>query len=174
MKTEKIRSLIRDVPDFPKKGIVFKDINPLLAHPQGFPTVIEKMASIYEKNKIDSVVGIEARGFIFAAGIANILSTGFVAIRKPGKLPLATQKVTYKLEYGNDTLEIQNEALCKGQRILIVDDVLATGGTMGAAIDLVRIFEVDIIGVSCLIELEFLKGREKFDSNIETSSIIKY
>tara|TARA_B100000579_G_C22404202_1_gene653242 strand:+ start:39 stop:563 length:525 start_codon:yes stop_codon:yes gene_type:complete len=174
MNIEEIKSLIRDVPDFPKKGVIFKDINPLLAHPLGFRTAIEKMASIYENGKIDTVVGIEARGFIFAAGIANILSAGFVSIRKPGKLPLATQSVTYKLEYGNDTLQIQDEAIYKGQKILIVDDVLATGGTMGAAIDLVRICEADIIGVSCFIELEFLKGRGKFDSNIETSSIIKY
>jgi adenine phosphoribosyltransferase len=174
MNIEQIKSLIKDVPDFPKKGVVFKDINPLLAHPQGFRTAIEKMANIYEHSEIDIVVGIEARGFIFSAGIANILSAGFVSIRKPGKLPLVTQSVTYKLEYGNDTLEIQDEAISKGQRVLIVDDVLATGGTMGAAIDLVRICEADIIGVSCFIELEFLKGRKKFDSKIETSSIIKY
>ena len=174
MDVENIKSLIRDVPDYPKTGITFKDINPVLADPDGFNTVIREMAGFYEESKIDSVVGIEARGFIFAAGIATILSVGVIPIRKPGKLPLLTKSVTYELEYGSDTLEIQQDAISNGQRVLIVDDVLATGGTLCASIDLLRMCKADIVGVSCFVELKFLKGREKIDKNILTSALIHY
>tara|TARA_B100001250_G_scaffold100221_1_gene84294 strand:- start:10339 stop:10863 length:525 start_codon:yes stop_codon:yes gene_type:complete len=174
MNLENLRSLVRDVPDYPKVGVVFKDINPLLADPDGFDTAISGMARPYLDSMIDSVVGIEARGFIFAAGIATILSAGVIPVRKPGKLPLSTKSVKYALEYGTDTLEIQTDAITEGQRVIIVDDVLATGGTMSASIELVRMCGADIVGVCCFIELDFLKGREKFDRNIVTSSLINY
>ena len=174
MDIEKLKLLIRDVADYPKEGVVFKDINPVLADPDGFETAIHGMARHYENSKIDSVVGIEARGFIFAAGIAMVLSAGVIPVRKPGKLPLSTKSVRYELEYGDDALEIQDGAVSIGERVIIVDDVLATGGTMRASIDLLRMCEADIIGVCCFIELDFLKGREKFDRNIVTSSLINY
>ena len=156
----------------PRQELLLK-ISTCFADPDGFNTIFAKWL-VFTRHKIDSVVGIEARGFIFAAGIATILSVGVIPIRKPGKLPLLTKSVTYELEYGSDTLEIQEDAISNGQRVLIVDDVLATGGTLCASIDLLRMCKADIVGVSCFVELKFLKGREKIDKNILTSALIHY
>jgi len=156
-----LKAKIRHVPDFPKPGILFYDITPLLCDPQGFRDTIDAMAAPYMGEDIDQVVGIESRGFILGAAVAATLGCGFVPIRKPGKLPAATHKESYNLEYGTDTLEIHQDACGNNPRILVVDDVLATGGTARAAIDLVKKAGGKIIGVAFLIELDFLKGRDK-------------
>ncbi len=157
----KLESYIRNIPDFPKPGIQFKDITPLLADSKAFQTAIEKMAEPFTDKGITKVVGIEARGFLFAAPIAVHLNAGVVPLRKPGKLPYKTVQHTYDLEYGTDTIEIHEDAVSKGERILLVDDLLATGGTIGAACSLLEKLGGDIVGISFLIELAFLKGREK-------------
>jgi adenine phosphoribosyltransferase len=156
-----LKAKIRHVPDFPKPGILFYDITTLLSDPQGFRDTIDAMAAPYMGEDIDQVVGIESRGFILGAAIAATLGCGFVPIRKPGKLPAATHKESYNLEYGTDSLEIHQDAFGHDPRILIVDDVLATGGTARAAIDLVKKAGGKIIGAAFLIELDFLKGRDK-------------
>ena len=156
-----LKAKIRHVPDFPKPGILFYDITTLLCDPQGFRDTIDAMAAPYMGEDIDQVVGIESRGFILGAAVAATLGCGFVPIRKPGKLPAATHKESYNLEYGTDTLEIHQDACGNNQRLLIVDDVLATGGTARAAIDLVKKAGGKIIGAAFLIELDFLKGRDK-------------
>ncbi|MCG3180995.1 MAG: Adenine phosphoribosyltransferase [Phycisphaerae bacterium] len=166
-----LESMIRDVPDFPKKGIIFKDITPLLATPQGLAGATEAMAAPFLDRQIDLVVGIESRGFIFGTTVAMALGAGFVPIRKPGKLPAATASASYDLEYGSDSIEIHADAVRKGQRVLMLDDLLATGGTMQAACGLVEKLGGRIVGVSFLIELAFLDGRKKL-ANHDVHSVI--
>ena len=153
-------ALIRDIPDFPSEGIVFKDITPLLDDPEGFGAAIEALAAPYE-GRVDRVIGIEARGFILAAPIALRLGAGFVPVRKAGKLPAATIEQAYALEYGTATIEMHADALAEGDRVLVVDDVLATGGTAEAAVALVTRSGATVAGLSFLIELDFLDGRTK-------------
>jgi adenine phosphoribosyltransferase len=152
---------IRNIPDFPKPGIQFKDITPLLLSPQAFEAAVTKMAEPFKDKKITRVVGVEARGFLFAAPIALILGAGLIPIRKPGKLPYKTQRFTYDLEYGSDTIEIHEDSIKPGDSVLVVDDLLATGGTVKAACGLIGQLGGNIAGISFLIELTFLNGREK-------------
>ncbi len=156
-----LKSLIREVPDFPKPGILFYDITTLLKDPGGLRAVIDGLSGKYLNEKIDTVIGIEARGFIFAPAVAYALNAGFVPVRKPGKLPAATERIEYKLEYGTDSLEIHLDAVRPGQKILIVDDVLATGGTAHAVVDLVRNLGGVVVGLGFVLELDFLSGRER-------------
>ncbi len=156
-----LRSLIRDVPDFPKPGILFRDITPMLGHPAGLSLAVEMLTQPYRDKHVDIVVGAESRGFIFGTAVARNLSAGFVPIRKPGKLPAKKIGLTYELEYGTDRLEIHADAIRKGQRVLMIDDLLATGGTMRACCELVEQLGGDIAGVAFLIELGGLGGREK-------------
>jgi adenine phosphoribosyltransferase len=158
---ERLRSLIRDVPDFPKEGIVFKDITPLLADEVGFSTVIDMIVVHFGRGNVDKVVGIEARGFILASPVAYHFGAGFVPVRKVDKLPWKTESQEYELEYGTETLQIHVDAFQPGERVLIVDDVLATGGTAKATADLVQRLGGKVIGIACLIELSFLKGRDQ-------------
>jgi len=156
-----LKNFIRDVPDFPKPGIVFKDITTLLKNTEAFKESVCQLCQPYRKQKIDQVVGIESRGFIFGGAMAMELDAGFVPMRKPGKLPAETEKEAYALEYGTDAIEIHRDAIHAGDRILIVDDLLATGGTAAASIRLVEKLQGSVIGVAFLIELCFLNGREK-------------
>lgn len=159
---EELKKYIRDVPDFPKEGIVFKDITPLLDDAEQFQKMVNIFRDRYEDMNIDAVVGIEARGFIFGAALAYALKAGLVIVRKPGKLPWKIFRKTYSLEYGTDTLEIHQDAIKPGQRVLMMDDVLATGGTLSAAVDLVESnFDAEIVEIAFLIELDFLNGRQK-------------
>lgn len=164
---------IRDVPGFPKPGIVFKDITPLLADPGSLALAVEMLAQPFRGRHVDLVVGAESRGFIFGTAVAQALSAGFVPIRKPSKLPCETRKVTYQLEYGTDSLEIHLDAVKPGQRVVMVDDLLATGGTMVACCDLVKSLGGDILGIAVLIELAFLKGRDKLKS-YPVHSVVSY
>jgi adenine phosphoribosyltransferase len=159
--TSLINERIRDVVDYPKPGIVFKDITPLLADHTAFAAVVDAVVAHHGRGTIDKVVGIEARGFILAAPIAYHFGAGFVPVRKKGKLPAATFEESYELEYGTETIEVHQDAFAPGERVLIVDDVLATGGTARAAAELVRRAGGEIVGLSVLMELTFLKGREK-------------
>ena len=168
-----LQRLIRDVPDFPKPGIVFKDITPLLADPAGLAMAVEVMANPFRKDRVDLVIGAESRGFIFGTAIAQSLSCGFVPIRKPGKLPRETHRAEYELEYGSDVLEMHADAIQPGQRVLMVDDLLATGGTMAACIDMVRRTGATIAAATFLIELEFLEGRRRL-GGVEIHSAIRY
>src|SRR5438309_5827972 len=168
-----LRRLIRDIPDFPKPGIMFRDITPLLANPPGLALAVELMANPFRGKNIDLVVGAESRGFIFGTAVACCLSAGFVIVRKPGKLPHQRISMTYDLEYGKDTLEMHADAIVKGQRVLIVDDLLATGGTMTACRDLVLKLGGEVAGLAVLIELSGLGGREKL-APIPVHSVIKY
>jgi len=152
---------IRDVPDFPSPGILFRDITPLLASPEAFGAAVRKMAEPFEARAPGKVLGIEARGFMFGAALARELQLGFVPVRKPGKLPRATERVSYGLEYGSDSLEIHTDALSRGEKVLIADDVLATGGTAAAAAELVDRLGAEVVGISFFIELQMLKGRAK-------------
>jgi adenine phosphoribosyltransferase len=156
-----INGRIRDVPDYPKPGIVFKDITPLLADHTAFAAVVDAVVAYYGRGTIDKVVGIEARGFILAAPVAYHFGAGFVPVRKKGKLPSATYAEKYELEYGSETIEVHQDAFAPGEQVLIVDDVLATGGTARATADLVRRTGAEVAGVAVLLELGFLKGREK-------------
>lgn len=168
-----LKSRIRDIPDFPKPGIVFKDITTLLQDFDAFQLSINMLAKQHQNNKIDKVAGIEARGFVFGAAVAYAMNTGFIIIRKPGKLPYQTVKQTYELEYGTDEIEIHEDAIKSGERILLIDDLLATGGTMAAAAELINKVGGEIVGISFVIELTFLHGREKLkDYNIH--SLIEY
>ena len=157
----KLRSIIRDVPDFPKPGILFKDITPILSDPEVLRETVEALARPFRAEGISQVLGIESRGFIFAPLLAVALGTGFVPARKPGKLPWETVQERYALEYGNDALEIHRDALKPGERILVVDDLLATGGTASAAARLVEKLGGKVVGAAFVIELEFLGGRLK-------------
>ena len=161
MELDAIKSLIRDVPDFPQEGIVFKDITPVLADPIAFSTLIDLIVVHFGRGNIDKVVGIEARGFIIASPVAYHFGAGFVPVRKQGKLPSETVAEQYALEYGTATLEIHRDAVQAGERVLIVDDVLATGGTAKATASLVEQIGGRVYGIACLIELDFLKGREQ-------------
>jgi adenine phosphoribosyltransferase len=171
---DQLRSLIRDVPDFPKPGIIFKDFTPLLADPAGLALAVELMVNPFRGKRIDVVVGAESRGFIFGTAIAQSLSAGFVPVRKPKKLPRGVYRVEYLLEYGSDSLEIHVDALQPGQRVLIVDDLLATGGTMAGCCDLVRRFQAEIAGISVLIELNALGGRKRLEGVAPIHSVIHY
>ncbi len=157
---EPLKKLIREIPDFPKKGILFYDITTLLKDKVGLATLIDALAEHYIKHDVDLVLGMEARGFIFAPALAYRLNAGFVPLRKPGKLPAATAKFDYALEYGTNTLEIHKDAIQKGQRVLIVDDLLATGGTANATAKLARSLGAEVAGLGFVVELDFLKGRE--------------
>ena len=159
--TAGLQRLIRDVPDYLKPGVVFKDITPLLRDPAGLSLAVEYLTQPFRHQRIDVVAGAESRGFIFGTAIAQALSCGFVPVRKPGKLPGQTTSAEYELEYGTDRLEIHNDALTDGHRVLMVDDLLATGGTMKACCDLVNDLGGEIVGISVLIELTFLDGRAR-------------
>ena len=161
---QELYQAIRDVPDFPKPGIMFKDITPLLLDPGRFRRAVELMAAPFGSSSVRRVVSIESRGFLLGAPIALLLEAGLVPIRKPGKLPAARGRVEYALEYGTDALEIHRDAVGQGDRVLIVDDVLATGGTAEAAAKLVRAHGAQLVGFTFLIELDFLKGRERLQS----------
>jgi len=168
-----LKSLIRDVPDFPKPGIVFKDITTLLQNEGAFKEVCDRIAHQYRKDRVDKVVSVEARGFIFGAPIAYLLGAGIVPVRKPNKLPAKKEGIEYELEYGTDTLEIHSDGIRKEERILIVDDLLATGGTALASCKLVEKLGGEVVGLAFLIELGFLKGREKL-KDYEVFSLILY
>jgi adenine phosphoribosyltransferase len=170
---EMLRRAIRDVTDFPKPGIVFKDVTPVLLEPALFGAAIKLMAEPYRGARIDRVVSIESRGFLFGAPIALELGAGLVPIRKPGKLPAATQRVEYALEYGTDALEMHHDAAQAGDRVLVVDDVLATGGTANAAAQLVGGTGAAVVGFSFLIELEFLKGRQRLQGR-QVEALLHY
>jgi adenine phosphoribosyltransferase len=170
---EVLRAKVRDVPDFPKPGIVFKDITPLLADEVAFSTVIDEIVVAFGRGTIDKVVGIEARGFIVASPVAYHFGAGFVPVRKRGKLPWETIAETYELEYGEETLEIHRDAIRPGERVAIVDDVLATGGTASATARLVERLGGTVRGLAFLIELEFLKGRERL-AGYEVLSLLRY
>lgn len=159
--TKLINERIREVPDYPQPGVVFKDISPLLADHTAFAAVVDAIVAYYGRGTIDKVVGIEARGFILAAPVAYHFGAGFVPVRKKGKLPAATYTESYDLEYGSETIEVHQDALAPGEQVLIVDDVLATGGTAAAAAQLVRRSGAEVAGLSVLIELGFLKGRDR-------------
>ena len=159
---EALKQIIRDIPDFPKPGIIFKDITPLLGDPVQFAKVVDHLKERYAGKKIDHVVGIEARGFVFAAALAYALGAGCVMVRKPGKLPYKKFQQTYDLEYGTDTVEMHQDALKQGERVVVIDDVLATGGTMAATVNLIRDnFKAEIVEAAFIIELTFLNGHEK-------------
>jgi adenine phosphoribosyltransferase len=166
-----IESYIRDIPDFPKPGVMFKDITPLLASPEGFKEAIERMAEPYLKSRVTKVLGAEARGFILGGALACRLGSGFIPARKPGKLPWTTTSAEYSLEYGTDRLEMHTDAVVPGDRVLIVDDVLATGGTAAAKADLVTRNGGVVVGYSFLMELDFLHGREKL-GDLQISSLV--
>ena len=168
-----LKQLIREVPDFPKEGINFYDITTLLKDPEGLRQTIDALADQFKGEKIDTVIGVESRGFIFAAPLAYHLGAGFVPVRKPKKLPAEKVSVSYDLEYGQDTLEMHKDAVGEGHRVLIVDDLLATGGTAKAVVDLVEGLGGKIVGLSFVVELTFLNGRAKFDG-YEVKSLLSY
>lgn len=173
MHNEHLKLLIREVPDFPKPGILFYDITTLLKVGSALREVIEAFRERYAHAAVDVVVGIEARGFIFAPIVAYALGTGFVPIRKPNKLPAPTERIEYVLEYGTDALEIHRDAILPGQRVLIVDDVLATGGTAAAVKDLVEKMGGEVVGLGFVLELDFLHGREKLNGR-DVLSLLHY
>lgn len=170
---EHLKALIREVPDFPKKGILFYDITTLLKDKVGFATLIDALSEHYLNSQVDAVLAIEARGFIFGPALAYRLNAGFVPIRKPGKLPAETVKWSYELEYGLDTLEIHKDAIKPGQRVIIVDDLLATGGTANACVQLAKSLGANIAGMGFVVELDFLNGRKKFEGT-EVFSLLHY
>ena len=170
---EPLKSLIREVPDFPKKGILFYDITTLLKDKLGFAMLIDALSEHYIQKEIDLVLGMEARGFIFGPALAYRLNAGFVPVRKPGKLPAATAKVEYDLEYGSNALEVHKDAIQKGQRVIIVDDLLATGGTAQATAKLATSLGAEIAGLGFVVELDFLKGREKL-KQFDVFSLLRY
>jgi adenine phosphoribosyltransferase len=170
---DRIRSLIRDVPDFPKPGILFKDICPLLADPAGFTTTLDLLAEAYAGQRVDTIVGIESRGFIFGAALAARMSASFVPARKPGKLPAETDRVEYELEYGTDAVEMHKDALQSGERVVIVDDLIATGGTARATGELVRRQGAELLGYGFVIELSFLDGTKGLAPH-RVVSLIRY
>ena len=169
-----LSSLIRDVPDFPKPGIVFKDITPLLRDPAGLAEAVAQMAEPFRDRGVEIVCGAESRGFIFGTAIAQSLSAGFVPIRKPNKLPAKVHAKSYDLEYGRDTLEIHADAITPGQKVLMVDDLLATGGTLKACLDLVDDLQGEVVGVTVAIELAFLRGRDKIKPYDNVHSVLTY
>jgi adenine phosphoribosyltransferase len=170
---DELRKLIREVPDFPKPGINFYDITTLLKHPEGLRTTVDALAAQFEGQEVDTVIGIEARGFIFAPALAYHLGAGFVPVRKPRKLPAECASISYDLEYGQDTLEIHRDAVGNGHRVIIADDLLATGGTAKAAVDLVEGLGGKVVGLVFVVELEFLPGRARL-AGYDVKSLIKY
>ena len=170
---DELKKLIREVPDFPKPGINFYDITTLLKQPEGLRKTVDALAAEFEGMKIDTVVGIEARGFIFAPALAYHLNAGFVPVRKPKKLPAETASISYDLEYGQDTLQIHRDAIGDGHRVIIADDLLATGGTARAVVDLVESLGGKVEGLVFVVELEFLPGRKKLEG-YDVRSLIKY
>src|SRR5437588_594277 len=173
MDCEPLKKLIREVPDFPKPGILFYDITTLLKDKVGFATLIDALSAHYIGKDVDLILGIEARGFIFGPALAYRLNAGFVPVRKPKKLPAETAKVTYQLEYGSDSLEMHKDAIQPGQRVIIVDDLLATGGTCSATVQLVKSLGGQIAGLAFVVELDFLKGREKL-KEYDVFSLLHY
>lgn len=168
-----LKALIREIPDFPKPGIGFKDITTVLKDARAFRETVQQMAAPFRDDGVEAVVGVESRGFVFGAPIAYELGCGFILIRKPGKLPADTLSTTYQLEYGTDTLEIHKDAVEPGQKVLIVDDLLATGGTISAAAELIRQLRGEIVGFSFFVELAFLNGREKLEG-YRVHSLVRY
>ncbi|HEX8872440.1 MAG TPA: adenine phosphoribosyltransferase [Candidatus Acidoferrum sp.] len=168
-----LKKLIREVPDYPKPGILFYDVTTLLKDKKGFQTLIDRLCKHYDGHHIDLVAGIEARGFIFAPALAYRLGAGFIPVRKPKKLPYKTARVSYALEYGTDTLEIHEDAVQKGQRVLLCDDLLATGGTAAAAVQLIRSLGGTVDGAAFAVELSFLGGRAKLPG-LDVYSLMKY
>ena len=173
MSAEELRAKIREIPDFPKPGILFYDITTLLKDPAAYKEAIDLMLEPYKDERVDIVVGMESRGFIFSAPLAYLLDAGLVPVRKLGKLPAETITVEYALEYGSNTLEIHRDAVQAGQKVLIVDDLLATGGTVKGTIELVERLKGEVIGLAFLVELDFLKGRDRLESR-RVTSVIKY
>ena len=171
---EKVKKEIRDVPNFPKKGILFKDITTAIKKPQTLALIIDWFVEQLKDKKIDYVVGLESRGFIFAPTIAYKIGAGFVPIRKPGKLPAKVEKMDYDLEYGSDTIEIHQDALEEGSNVAIIDDLLATGGTAGAAYKLIQKLGAKTVTMAFMIELLDLKGKDKLPTDVEILSLIKY
>lgn len=169
----KLETLIRDIPDFPEDGVVFKDITPVLGDPEAFKALIDALSEPFEDKGITKVAGIEARGFTLATPVADRIGAGFIPLRKPGKLPYQTVKEEYELEYGIDALEVHTDAVSKGERVLLVDDVIATGGTAKAAIQLLRNVGADVVGFSVFIELVFLGGASKVD-NVPLHALLRY
>jgi adenine phosphoribosyltransferase len=173
LNSDELKRLIREVPDFPKPGILFYDITTLLKDKVGFATLIDALSEYYLNKKVDLVLGIEARGFIFGPALAYRLNAGFVPVRKPGKLPAKTARAEYDLEYGSNALEIHQDAVQKGQRVIIVDDLLATGGTAQATAKLAADLGAEIAGLAFVVELDFLKGREKLQG-YDVLSLLRY
>ena len=170
---EELKNIIREIPDFPKKGIVFKDITTLLSDGKSFHRMIDLIAHRYLGQRIDQVVGVEARGFILGSALAYKLGIGITLVRKPGKLPYKTRRKTYELEYGSDTLEIHEDAFRPGNRVIVADDLLATGGTMAAVVDLVQELGAEIVECTFMAELEFLNGRRKLPEG-KVFSLLKF
>ena len=170
---DELKSIIRDIPDFPKKGIIFKDITTLLSDGKSFHRMIDLIAHRYFGKRIDQVVGVEARGFLLGSALAYKLGTGVTLVRKPGKLPYNTRRKTYQLEYGTDTLEIHEDAFKPGARVLIADDLLATGGTMAAVVDLVEELGAEVVECAFMAELEFLEGRKRLPQG-KVFSLLKF
>jgi adenine phosphoribosyltransferase len=169
----RIKDLVRDVPEFPKPGVMFKDITPLLADPEGLATCVDSLADRFAGERVDKVIGIEARGFIVAGAVAYRLQAGFVPVRKKGKLPWQVHSDTYALEYGVDTLQVHTDAVHPGERVLILDDVLATGGTAAATRRLVEMLGGDVVGFGCVLELGFLGGRGRLDG-MDVEALVSY
>jgi adenine phosphoribosyltransferase len=167
-----IKAHIRGIPDFPKPGILFYDISTLLAHADAWHATVERLAEAVKPHRPDLLVGIESRGFLVAAPLALTLGCGFVMVRKRGKLPGATISYSYELEYGSDTVEVQSDIITRGQRVVVLDDLLATGGTMAAAIELLRKVGADVRAAAFIIELSFLKGRARID--VPTTALVSY
>ena len=170
---DRLKQFIREVPDFPQPGITFYDITTLLKHPEGLRLTVDALAATFEGEQVDAVLGVEARGFIFAPALAYSLGAGFVPVRKPKKLPAEVARISYDLEYGQDTLEIHRDAISQGHRVLIADDLLATGGTARAVCDLVESLGGTVAGLAFVVELEFLPGRERL-AGYDVRSLIKY
>jgi len=168
-----LKSRIRDIPDFPKKGILFKDITTLLKDPAAFQKAVDKITTFFEDEGIEQVVGIESRGFILGAPVAYTIGAGFIPVRKPGKLPADIFEASYELEYGKDTLTVHQDAITPGQRVIVVDDLLATGGTMAATLNLLEQLGAKVVGVVFLIELVELRGRDKLAGH-QILSLVSY
>ncbi|MBX9690398.1 MAG: adenine phosphoribosyltransferase [Candidatus Obscuribacterales bacterium] len=173
-KSEWLKGKIRDIPDFPKPGIIFKDLTTLLKDKEAFSYVIEVFADNYSKLNPDYIAGIEARGFILGPAIANKLNLGFIPVRKPGKLPHKVVKESYQLEYGTDTLEVHEDCVNKGDRVVLIDDLLATGGTAAAAYSLLNRVGAEIVSIGFVVELEFLGGRKKMPGGVDVFSILQF
>jgi len=170
---DELKKLIREIPDYPKPGILFYDLTTLLKDPQGFHSLVDKLCEHYNGRKVDLVAGIEARGFIFAPALAYRLGAGFIPVRKPKKLPAKVSSVTYQLEYGTEQLDIHHDAVQKGQRVLVCDDLLATGGTAAAAVQLIKQLGGEVAGAAFAVELSFLNGRAKLPG-VDVFSLLKY